>query len=95
MATNPCHPTWSRTTCPGERTALPGFGLGAGRTALTSSRPVDDRISRREAARCQVLDLRCCGIRHDRDLFAARNIRREGRKVAAGAAETEMLRGGS
>lgn len=29
-----------------------------------------------------------CGVRHDRDLNAARNIRREGRKVAAGQAET-------
>ena len=29
-----------------------------------------------------------CGVRHDRDVSAARNIRREGRKVAAGQAET-------
>ena len=29
-----------------------------------------------------------CGARHDRDVNAARNIRREGRKVAAGQAET-------
>ena len=29
-----------------------------------------------------------CGVRHDRDVNAARNIRREGRKVAAGQAET-------
>jgi putative transposase len=29
-----------------------------------------------------------CGVRHDRDVNAARNIHREGRKVAAGQAET-------
>ena len=29
-----------------------------------------------------------CGVRHDRDVNAARNIRLEGRKVAAGQAET-------
>jgi hypothetical protein len=37
------------------------------------------------------LGLAVLGVTHDRDLFAATNIRVEGRKVAAGAAETEML----
>jgi putative transposase len=36
-----------------------------------------------------------CGVTHDRDLNAARNIRDQGRKVAAGLAETQNACGGS
>jgi len=36
---------------------------------------------------------RACGITHDRDVNAAINIRTEGRKVAAGQAETLNARG--
>jgi putative transposase len=49
---------------------------------------------RQEAPGGQVLDLTGCGIGHDRDLNAARNILVEGRMVAAGLAETLSARGG-
>ena len=45
-------------------------------------------LGRPEAAEVREWTCAACGVRHDRDVNAARNVRLEGRKVAAGQAET-------